>query len=134
MKKTKLKYRISILERQVKELKASIRRLNNNIYKEPKIKDTCELKSLKDHLCKYLGIDQYKIEIKSKEREFVNYRHAFIYKALRLEKYFSYEEIGKPIGMKEQGVYHAVKNLTLRMNGIPEFNDLITDIKDIKFN
>jgi chromosomal replication initiation ATPase DnaA len=132
MKKTKLKYRISILERQVKELKADIRRLNNNIYKEPKIKDTCELKSLKDHLCKYLGIDHYKIEIKSKEREFVNYRHAFIYKAIQLNKY-TYKEIGKPIGMKISSVGHAIKNMPLRIKYIPEFNDLITDIKDIKF-
>lgn len=131
METKQLKYKITILERQVKELNAKINRINKNIYKEPVKKELFELKELKHHLCRYLDISEYLLTMKSKEREIVNYKHAFIYKAVRLQK-FNYEQIGSVIGLKKMSVFHAVRNLDLRINKLPEFNKIINDIKEIE--
>jgi chromosomal replication initiation ATPase DnaA len=126
---SKLKRRVSILENQIKELKGSVSRLMKT-YNEPKKEDLHELKVFRKNFCNYLGIDLSELLIKSSKRKYANYKHAFIYKAVRMYK-FNYYEIGSVINLKEESVYHALRNIYNRIEKLPEFKELINDIKYI---
>lgn len=125
-----LKKRVTILERQLKEIRYDLKCIHQEIKPDKEILEDIEpLEKLARIVCNYLKVDYFKLSWKTRKPKIVEARYIVAYFGFEILGY-KYETLQKFLGYKYEGVLtHAKNKIETEMTLNPYYIDKIDEIR-----